>query len=429
MISKTIDKIRFQLRTEGDGTGLLIINASAVLHLDKVATAYWLSFLNRSDDTGLLSKLVRVDALVAFDVFRQFKVSLTEARHDWDQLKERVWGVARGDLCPFSEGGMGRIEPFSEDLLAPYRVDLALTYLCNNNCSHCYAGGSREMAELSTTQWKTIIEKLHAFQVPQLVFTGGESLMREDLDELIHFAEELGLVTGLITNGRLLTREKCAVLAQAGLDYVQITIESDQASVHDSMVGCEAFGETVEGIKNALAAGIYTTTNMTLTEHNLETLFSTIPFLADLGVKKFGINAVINAGRGTSTTALTPDELKPLLREVLSLAHQLDMEFTWFTPTCYCDLNPVDMGLGIKTCSAARTVLAIEPDGNVMPCQSYFQSLGNSLLDSMEDIWQHPLALKLRRREIVSPKCHKCHKFSICGSGCPLDVSQNTVEQ
>lgn len=421
MLSQVIDNAKFQLRREPDGSGVLLINSKASLFLDRTATAYCESYLNRSKKSTVLSKALGLDKAIAVDVYRRYKVSFSQALGDWVELKDKIWGIVRGDICPFSEGGFARIEPFSRALVAPYRVDLALTYLCNNNCSHCYAGGSRETLELSTDLWKNIIKRLHQWQVPQLVFTGGESLLRPDLEELIRYAEELGLLTGLITNGRLLIEERCAELRQAGLDYVQITLESCDGDVHDAMVGAVAFTETVAGIKNALKSGIYTTTNLTITPANQGQVLDTVCFLKELGVKNCGINAVIRAGRGNDTEGVELAALKPLLEDVQRLTHELDMEFIWFTPTCYCDLNPVQMGLGVKTCSAARTVLAIEPDGNVMPCQSYFKSLGSAVNTDFAVMWQHPLAIKLRSREIVNSKCHTCEKFSLCGSGCPLE--------
>ena len=114
---------------------------------------------------------------------------------------------------------------------------------------------------------RQIIGKAHKFEVPNIVFTGGESLMRDDLEELVAYAETLGIVTGLITNGRLLTKERVASLKKAGLDYVQITIESPDPAVHNAMCKPRLFDETVAGIKNAVNE-IYTTTNTTITQAN-----------------------------------------------------------------------------------------------------------------------------------------------------------------
>ena len=81
-------------------------------------------------------------------------------------------------------------------------MDMALTFRCQNDCVHCYAGGPHETPELSTEQWKTAIDKLSDVGVFILTFTGGEPTLREDLPELLLYAQNKGMVTGLISNGR-----------------------------------------------------------------------------------------------------------------------------------------------------------------------------------------------------------------------------------
>ncbi|MGE5654378.1 MAG: radical SAM/SPASM domain-containing protein [Bacillota bacterium] len=406
------------LRPENDGSGTLVINANAILYLDKIATDYVRFFIEALNKPPILGG---VENAVVRRVRRHYRVSAQDALKDWRQLHDQFMAVAEGVVCPFSDLAVNRVEPYSKEPVAPYRLDLALTYRCNNNCGHCYVGGSKEMPELTTDQWKEIITKAVEFGIPQLVFTGGESILRPDLPELLSHAEKLGVITGLITNGRALTAAKVKELADAGLDYLQITLESDDATIHDEMVGIKgAWQETVDGIKNALPH-IYITTNSTITQQNKDRILPTIDFLHSIGVKKFGINAVIRAGRGTETAGVDPEELKEILTKVMDKTIANAQEFVWYTPTCYQQLNPVSMGLGIKSCSAARITLAVEPDGNVMPCQSYFQSMGNALTDDFVRIWQHPLGVKLRNHELAQPNCQHCDQFSLCGGGCPLE--------
>ena len=127
-----------------------------------------------------------------------------------------------------------------------------------------------------------------------------------------------------------------------------------------------------------------------------------MPFLHGLGVQKFGLNAIIRAGKGTKAEGLTPEELKELLPDIINKANELGMEFIWYTPTKYHQLNPVEMGLGIKSCSAARLTLAVEPDGSVLPCQSYFKPLGNALTDDFQKIWNSDLAKHLREPQLCT---------------------------
>ncbi|HTX44000.1 MAG TPA: radical SAM protein, partial [Methanocella sp.] len=359
---------------------------------------------------------------VAWRMMLKYKVSKKRAEQDYDRLQSIIWGVTQNNACPFTCFDVKLKEPQYGTMKAPLRIDLALTYRCNNNCSHCYAGGPHETKELSTDEWKKIIKKAVDFEVPNVVFTGGESLLRGDLEELVAYAEGHDVVTGLITNGRLLTKERVASLKRAGLDYVQITIESPDPAVHDKMCGVASFGETVAGIKNSVNE-LFTTTNTTITRQNYETVKGLVPFLHGLGVRKFGLNAIIRAGKGVQAEGLTPEELKELLPDVINKANELGMEFIWYTPTRYHQLNPVEMGLGVKACSAARLTLAVEPDGSVLPCQSYFKPLGNALTDDFQKMWEADLAKHLRAHDFVPERCRTCIQYPMCGGGCPLDLA------
>jgi radical SAM protein with 4Fe4S-binding SPASM domain len=119
---------------------------------------------------------------------------------------------------------------------------------------------------------------------------------------------------------------------------------------------------------------------------------------------------------------LPVEELTELLPKIRDKAHQLELKFLWYTPTQYCRFDPVQLGLGVKSCTAAMINMCVGPNGDVYPCQSYFESLGNILVDSWEKIWNHPLAVKIRNRAYVEPKCKGCPQLQICGGGCPLEL-------
>ena len=447
MLRIRIGDLKLHLRRESDATGVLIINAQAALFLDRVARTYFEIFFDeferiaaeegrgqshsfdisnpREIGPALVPRVIR-------RIRRKFKVQESQAAADWERLWGSVIAVAEGGVCPFSDFEVRRIDPLSVELSAPYRCDLILTYKCQNNCSHCYAGGPHSTQEIPTDSWKGIIDRLSDWGVPTVVFTGGEPLLRDDITALVQHAEDSGLVTGVITNGRLLTESRAGILARAGLDFAQITLESISPEIHDKMVGVKgAWAETVEGIKNA-ASSIYTTTNTTITRDNKDTVIETIRFIKSLGVKKFGLNALIRSGRGVSHEGLDPAELKAILNEVIKVSADEDFPFIWYTPTCYKELNPVALALGVKTCSAASTVMAIEPDGNVMPCQSYYKSIGNALKQDFPNIWQHPLAQALRKRRlpgapghpdfpVLPEECASCEELHLCGGSCPLE--------
>jgi len=411
--------LALQLRVEPDGQGLLVINANTVLYLNETATAQAFFFMKGMTTDEAVKRIRRI-----------YRVNKKTAKDDHEKLIYAVSTLAQTEeVCPISFLDVKSVEPFTQELSAPLRVDLALTFRCQNNCVHCYAGGPHETSELTTEQWKEVIDRLHQIGVFILTFTGGEPTLREDLPELLLYAQNKGIVTGLITNGRKL-KDKTYVetLEKTGLDFVQVTLESHKPRIHDRMTATKgSWKETVAGIKNIIPTQIYATTNTTLSKHNASDFLETVGFLKKLGVAAFGCNSLIHSGRANAISeefALPLETLKKLLPKVHDKAGKLGLKFLWYTPTQYCHFDPVKLGLGVKSCTAAKINMCVGPNGDVYPCQSYFESLGNILKNDWQEIWNHPLAVRIRNREYAELKCKDCPQLQICGGGCPLELQE-----
>ena len=411
--------LALQLRIEPGGEGVMVINANTVLFLNETATAYAYYFMEGIPSEAILKKIQRT-----------YRVSKETAKKDYEKLVYAVSTLAQTEkVCPISFLDVKTVEPFTQPLSAPLRMDLALTFRCQNNCVHCYAGGPHETNELNTQQWKEVIDRLHNIGVFILTFTGGEPTLREDLVELQLHAQNKGMVAGLITNGRSL-KDKSYVgkLEKTGLDFVQITLESHKPNIHDLMTATKgSWKETVAGIKNVVPTHIYATTNTTLSKYNASDFLETMDFIKELGVSAFGCNSLIYSGKASAIGkefALSIETLNELLPKIRDKASQLGLKFLWYTPTQYCRFDPVELGLGIKSCTAANINMCIGPNGDVYPCQSYFESLGNILKEDWKSIWNNSLAVKIRNREYAEPKCKDCPQLQICGGGCPLELQK-----
>jgi radical SAM protein with 4Fe4S-binding SPASM domain len=406
-----------QLRIEEGGQGVMVINGNNVLHLNQTATAYAYYFMQGLPEKEAVAKIRRM-----------YRVKAEEAKMDYQRLVYTISTLAQTQkIDPVTYLEIEKAEPFSHQYSAPLRMDMALTFRCQNNCVHCYAGGPHETPELTTEQWKMVIDKLSSIGVFILTFTGGEPTLRDDLPELLQYTQNKGMVSGLITNGRHL-KDKAYVdaLEKAGLDFVQITLESHKPQVHDAMTKAEgSWKETVVGIKNAVHSEIYVSTNTTLSKYNAADFLTTIDYIKELGVDAFGCNSLIYSGKAPAASnefALSVEELKTLLPQVRDKANMLGLKFLWYTPTQYCEFDPVQLGLGIKSCTAAMINACVGPNGDVYPCQSYFESLGNILTEPWDKIWNNPLAVKLRSRAYVEEKCRDCGELQVCGGGCPLEL-------
>ena len=415
------EKTRIHLRIDPDGRGLLIVNANRVVHLNPSATAMTFYHLE-----GLAPEVA------SRALQREFKVSAQDAQNDFTDFINQVEELLRPDgACPVCELDLETTAPFSAKPSAPYRMDLAITYRCNNNCSHCYNARSRQYPELSLDEWKRIIDRVWNQRIPHIVFTGGEPTLSPHLPELIAYAESLGVITGLNTNGRKLADPAFVQsLVDAGLDHVQITLESHDPAIHDKMVAVKgAWEQTVAGVRNVVASPLYIMTNTTLLTHNSPSARETLYFLGELGVPTVGLNALIYSGKGEEVeTGLPEEDLPPLLEIAREVTQAQGQRLIWYTPTQYCHFNPLQLDLGVKGCTAALYNMCIEPNGDVIPCQSYYQALGNMLQDPWKSIWEHPLALSLRNRSDVPEGCLTCDFLPECGGGCPLAREHQTIK-
>lgn len=414
---------RVHLRVAPDGAGVLFIDVTDVIHLNPTAVQMVKLALDGVPMAEAETQLVR----------RFRGVSRTTLHDGLSRMYEMVRELKENTGCPTCA-----IAPelefrpvFSTRVTAPFKADIALTYACNNACPHCYNEPDRfAMTPLSLEDWFRVLDKLHKIGVPHLILTGGEPTLLPLLPTLVRRANRLGHIVGMNTNGRRMAdRDLVDSLVAAGLNHVQVTLASCYPGVHDGMVGAEgAFAETVAGIENALAAGLHTITNTTLTRQNQDHALDIVHYVHDLGLRTFAMNGMIHAGGGTATPdAIPAEEMKALLAAVRDEAQVLEMRFLWYTVTDYCRLSPVDLGLSPKRCNAAEYSICIEPNGDVLPCQSYYVSAGNILADPWKSIWNSVLFRSFRDREEdpeaagLPRACWDCPDLEMCGGGCRLE--------
>ena len=320
-------------------------------------------------------------------------------QEDLELMLRSLVAIAQGREPDVAVGAL-TLGEYADKMSAPHRMDLMVSAMtrggawhCNQKCLHCYAAGQPmgESRELTTAEWKDVLARLRAANIPQVTFTGGEPTLRGDLVELVDAAQ--WFVTRLNTNGRLLTPQLCRALAEASLDSVQVTLYAADAEAHNALVGAPGFDETVRGIRNAVDAGLIVSVNTPLCSLNRD-YAATLRFAAALGVRYATCSGLIPSGGAegaeSRATRLSAEELTEILQSAVAAAHELSMELDFTSPGWLKEQTLRALGLHlIPSCGACLSNMAVAPDGTVIPCQSWLggTALGNILTDDWPAIW------------------------------------------
>lgn len=394
---------------------LLLLNGSRLVPLNLSWAILLANFMDRLEPfTGVEITESDWNAMAAGAVAETHKTypftSKEQLSDDLATMIRSLVAIARGQE-PEAEVAPLTLGEYAPEMTAPHRMDLMVSAMtrggawhCNQKCLHCYAAGQplSDTPELTTAQWREILAKLRAANVPQVTFTGGEPTLRADLVELVDAAQ--WFVTRLNTNGRLLTPELCRRLYDASLDSVQVTLYSHDPAIHNALVGAEGFGDTVTGIKNAVAAGLSVSVNTPLCSLN-EDYAATVRFVHELGVRYVTCSGLIPSGSAegaeSRATRLTEEQLTDVLRRAVTAAEELGMEMDFTSPGWLKEETLRSLGLTlVPSCGACLSNMAIAPDGGVIPCQSWLSSqpLGNMLTDDWDKIWQSQRCAAIRAK-------------------------------
>ena len=346
---------RLHLRMHGDGSSLLVVNAATVLHLNPTATEYAYHFIKGTSS---------VEAASA--VAKRYRVKKEQALQDYHLFSERIESLVHSeDLDPVSYLGFERISPHSAGLTAPLRLDCALTYALPKGATADDAPTKRVDRELATAEWTSILDKAWGVGIPHVTFTGGEPTLRDDLLELIAYAEAKGMVSGLLSDGlKLADAAYLNTLLMTGLDHLLIILHPENE-------------KSWQALKVIMPEDLFVTVHLTITEANAAEVEETLEKLASLEVTSLSL-----------TSTPDQDETLQLAREQ---AANKGVSLTWDLPVPYSAHNPVALETEEEDIpgGAGKAWLYVEPDGDVLPAQGRAnQILGNFLTDEWSQIWK-----------------------------------------
>ncbi len=346
---------RLHLRLEPDGSGLLIVNASTVLHLNQTAAEYAYHLVSQTPE----DKLVR-------EISGRYHVSRGQALEDYRSLSDRITELIHTpDLDPEMYLDFERTAPHTHKISAPYRLDCAITYRLPEPYDESLAPTKRVTRELNTQEWCDVFDKAWKVGIPHIILTGGEPTLRDDLPDLIAHTETNGQVVGLLSDGlKLADNSYLQTLLQTGLDHLMLSLKPDDE-------------KSWQALGNVLSADVFMTVHHTLTAANMADTPHTLDRLASLGVKAISLS--------TSDPSLDHE-----LAKYRNQAAAAGMTLVWDLPVPYSAYNPVALETREDHLPGGEghTWLYVEPDGDVLPSQGINQVLGNILTDSWETLWR-----------------------------------------
>jgi radical SAM protein with 4Fe4S-binding SPASM domain len=366
-------------------------------------------------------------AAVVQEVVTHYGVSAERVCGDLGKLLATLSSLLKED---FSQVPAMHTMPYgSHKRELPVLSEIALTYRCQNRCTFCYADAPKRgkaVQEMTTDEVKVIIDRLwDEAHCPTVSFTGGEPTLRNDLPELIAYARGKGLRVNLITNGvRCGEAAYVRTLAEAGLHSAQVSIEGGSAEVHDAITQHPgSWASATQAVAHLRLAGIHTHTNTTICGGNRAHLLELVDFIAEgLHSEYFSMNMVIRTGTALAHAEddITYGEIGEIIRAVQARAEAKGVHFVWYSPVPYCMFNPVQAGLGSKSCACVDGLLSVNPAGQLLPCSSFERGIGDLLHRPFAQVWHSRTALYWRRKEFLPPMCQRCAINDICCGACPL---------
>lgn len=300
-----------------------------------------------------------------------------------------------------------------------------LTYSCPLQCPYCsnpLGLSTSRKNELNTAEWIDVMQQARRLGAVQLGLSGGEPLLRTDLEVLIVEARSLGFYINLITSAVGLTSEKVKILNQAGLDHIQISFQGSDAKTNNHYGGSDSFEHKLDMCRAIKSQGLALGLNFVLHRKNIHQVTDFLQLAEELGADFVELANCQYYGWALHNRAhLLPSRQQIIEAErvtkVFRKKHMAKMQ-VYFISADYYENRP-------KKCSNgwATTFVTVTPEGDVLPCQSA-KVIPNLLFpnvrtQSLEQIWQSsPLFTKFRGTSWMKQPCSSCPEKEIDLGGC-----------
>lgn len=313
-------------------------------------------------------------------------------------------------------------------------LDLHVTNRCTARCGYCsYCSNQMDLPEMDLKTILDVLEQAKCLGVEHVHITGGEPLLREDIENIVRQIRRLRMHVRLQTNGMLLTNERIGSLKSAGVEDIMISLDSCEEECHERLRGRGTYDVTVGAIKKLLQSEIKLRVNSVICRSNMDKILDTIDFLYSMGVRNYSAFYFSPIGRGKEMREewLEPEEYMNFwnrLQQELNVCREkyadmnivIEKGYASWQEALYIDnKNFSGCGGGCASTYYNREYLIVRSDGNIYPCIMAVdhECLGNIFEDSLADIfylsrnWMHLV-------DNMCEHCECCEYKIICNGGC-----------
>ena len=321
---------------------------------------------------------------------------------------------------------------FYLNIKSPLAAQFELTSGCNQKCIFCYnvwkEGCSKiTKRNLSKEEQLKVLDKLIKNEIFDIIFSGGEPLTINWLEELIEKATDGKIKSSIITNGILLNKKRAIKLKKAGLMGLQISLHHYKKSINDKLTHKKgSFSKTVKGIKNAIRifGKERVNINMVVIPETYKEVYGMGKFLHSIGVDSFTVATPTATGEmGKNKKMVIDTEMfLNIFFQLIAVKKDFGMNvgFTGGFPMCILPkINDETIAMIGNYCDAGLNQVVIDPEGNIKPCVCLSENMGNILKDDLRKIWSENKFLKdIRKLKFLPSECAGCKYLSMCRGGC-----------
>lgn len=265
----------------------------------------------------------------------------------------------------------------------PDQFSIAITARCPNNCIHCGAAGMAIKDELTVNEITEAIQQSIDLGTYYISLDGGETMMRDDIPEIVHSIDRTKAVVSCFTSGFRLSEKRAHELKEAGLYATHISIDSPKEDEHDRIRGrTGAFNDSIDGIENTLNAGMLADMFVVISPHNIDDLEDFYGLAEDLGMHELSIYEIVAVGRWLDheDEVISDSDVKMLGKFQKNKNKKTDGPRV--------TALPYFLGPDLFGCFAGRRWMHATASGDILPCAYTPLSFGSILEEDLKVIWK-----------------------------------------